>query len=138
MLTKKQRLIGKEVVFLTKKRQYIGHGLFGFFYTLQYLNIAHHQLSSHITLKLSKKSVTRHIWKRAIIQSIQDNNRVTQPIWGKYYKIFIVLSKERIAESTQKIANLSKKDTITYIQEEFVKSRKYFVTKVTTKSIKSF
>lgn len=72
------------------------------------------------------------------MQAIQDHQRILQDIGGKYYKIFIVLSKERIAEYTQKIANLSKKDTITYIQEEFIKSRKYCTTKITTKSTKSF
>ena len=41
-----------------------------------------------------------------------------------FYKFFIVLSKDRIPEIEKKIANLPKKDTIIYIQNEFEKSWK--------------
>lgn len=73
-----------------------------------------------------------------MMQCIQNHNRINEPIEGKYYKIFIVLSKDRLADITKKIANLPKKDTITYIQEEFLKSRTHCMTKIATKSDKSF
>ncbi len=63
--------------------------------------------------------------KRAIIQRIQQHNLVKYPIYDTFYKIFIVISKDRIPEIEKKIANFSKKDTITYIQEEFEKSWKW-------------
>jgi hypothetical protein len=36
LLPQKQRLTGKDVLFLTRKRQYLKQGLFGFFYFKQY------------------------------------------------------------------------------------------------------
>lgn len=124
LLAKKYRLIGKEVIFLTKKRQYIRQGLFGFFYVQQYSNLAYNQLSSHVTIKLSKRAVVRHLFKRAIVQYIQDNMIAHTPIHGKFYKIFIVFSKDALPELEKKIANFTKKDIIKYIQGEFEKSRK--------------
>ena len=47
-----------------------------------------------------------------------------------FYKIFIVLSKDRIPEIEKKIANFEKKDTIMYIQEEFEKARKWLTNRL--------
>lgn len=124
MLPQKQRLTGKDVIFMTRKRQYLNQGLFGFFYIKQYPSIKYNQFSCHITIKLSKKSVVRHIIKRAIIQRIQEHNLVKYPINDGFYKFFVVLSKDRVGEIDKKIANFSKKDTIKYIQEEFEKAWK--------------
>lgn len=135
MLPQKQRLTGKEVIFMTRKRQYLSQGLFGFFYVKQYPNISYNQFSCHITIKLSKKSVVRHIFKRAIIQRIQQHDLVKYPINDSFYKFFIVLSKDRLGEIEKKIANLQKKDTIKYIQEEFEKSRKWLNNRLYTKKI---
>lgn len=126
MLPKKQRLTGKDVIFITRKRQYLSQGLFGFFYVKQYPNIKYNQFSCHITIKLSKRAVRRHIFKRAIIQYVQQHKLIIYSINDLFYKIFIVLSKDRIPEIEKKIANFDKKDTIRYIQEEFEKSRKQF------------
>ncbi len=68
--------------------------------------------------------------KRAIMQRIQQHNIVKYPINDAFYKIFIVLSKDRVPQIEQKIANFTKKDTITYIQEEFEKARKWFTDKL--------
>lgn len=124
MLPQKQRLQGKEVIYITKKRQYIPQGLFGFFYIAQYPNIKYHQISSHITIKLSKRSVVRHVIKRAIMGYVQQHKGAETSINNKFYKFFIVLSKDRVGELEQKIANLPKKDIITYVQQEFEKARK--------------
>lgn len=133
LLPKAQRLIGKEVIFMTKRRQYIPQGLFGFFYVKQYPNIKYNQISSHITIKLSKRAVMRHVFKRAIMHSVQKYDLVKYPIKDSFYKFFIVLSKNRIQEIQQKIANFSKKDTIKYIQAEFEKSRKWMTEKLPEK-----
>jgi RNase P protein component len=125
LLPKRQRLTGKDVIFMTRKRQYIWQGLFGFFYIKQYANIQYNQFSCHITIKLSKRSVVRHMFKRAIIQRIQQHNLIKFPINNTFYKFFIVLSKDRIPEIEKKIANFQKKDTIKYIQDEFEKSWKW-------------
>jgi len=124
LLPQKQRLTWKDVIFITRKRQYLGQGLFGFFYIKQYPNIKNNQFSAHVTIKLSKKSVVRHIIKRAIMQYVQQHDLVKSPLSSTFYKFFIVLSKVRVPELEQKIAKLEKKDTIKYIQEEFEKARK--------------
>jgi len=130
VLAKKLRLTGKDVIFITRKRQYQNQELFGFFYIKQYPNIKFNQISSHVTIKLSKRAVVRHMIKRAIMQSIQDNNLAKLPIHDVFYKIFIVLSKDRIWEIDKKIANFTKKDTIKYIQDEFEKARKWLNNKL--------
>ncbi len=122
LLPKRQRLNGKEVIFLTRKRQYIWKWLFGFFYVKQYPNIKYNQISSHITIKLSKKAVMRHTFKRAIMQSVHKYDLVHHPINDSFYKFFIVVSKNCVPEIQKKIANFTKKDTIRYIQTEFEKS----------------
>ncbi len=67
------------------------------------------------------------------MQYIQEHDIVKNSISDVFYKIFIVLSKDRVWEIDKKIANLSKKDTITYIQEEFEKAWKWFNTRMYTK-----
>ncbi len=131
MLAQKLRLTGKDVIFITRKRQYIGQGLFGFFYIKQYPSIKNNQFSFHVTIKLSKKSVARHVVKRAIMQIIQQDDLVKHPINNSFYKVFIVLSKVRVWEIEKKIANFSKKDIIKHMQEEFKKAWKWFNTKLT-------
>lgn len=133
MLPKNKRLTGKDVLYITRKRQYISQGLFGFFYIKQYPTRPYNQFSSHITIKLSKRSVVRHVFKRAIMQYIAQHGSVNQPIGNTFYKFFIVLSKPRIEEIEKKIANLSKKDTITYIQDEFQKAWKWCVLRLIPK-----
>ncbi|MFA6255998.1 MAG: hypothetical protein WC606_02335 [Candidatus Absconditabacterales bacterium] len=133
MLPQRQRLTGKDVIFITRKRQYLSQGLFGFFYIKQYPNIKNNQFSCHVTIKLSKRSVVRHVIKRAIIQRIQEHNLVKYPINNGFYKFFIVLSKDRVGELEKKIANFTKKDTIMYVQEEFEKAWKRFNDKLYTK-----
>ncbi len=135
MLAKKHRLTWKDVLFMTRKRQYLSQGLFGFFYIRQYPGIKYNQISSHVTIKLSKKAVMRHMVKRAIMQDIQKHNLIKMPINDVFYKVFIVVSKVRVWEIIQKIANFSKKDTIVYIQKEFEQARKWFADKLEQKKI---
>jgi len=97
--------------------------MFGFFYVKQYPNLAYNQISLHITIKLSKRAVVRHMFKRAVIQYIKDYMIIKTPINKAFYKIFIVFSKDALPELEKKIANFNKKDTIRYIQKEFEKSR---------------
>lgn len=124
MLPQKLRLTGKDVIFITRKRQYIQQGLFGFFYIKQYPSIKYNQFSCHITIKLSKRSVVRHKIKRAVIELIQRKKVANISIADAWYKFFIVLAKDRVWDIEKKIANLPKKDTIRYIQEEFEKAWK--------------
>ena len=133
LLPKKQRLTGKDVIFITRKRQYLRQGLFGFFYIKQYPNIQYNQISSHVTIKLSKRAVVRHVVKRAIMQHIQQHTLVQNPINTSFYKIFVVVSKDRVWEIDKKIANSSKKDTTAYIQKEFEVSWKQFNERLSSK-----
>lgn len=71
--------------------------------------------------------------KRAVMSYIQQKAIAQAPIATKFYKFFIVLSKDRVAQLEQKIANLPKKDIITYIQQEFEKSRKWVIARLDKK-----
>ena len=119
MLPRKKRLRTKDVMFLTKKRQYFWSWLFGFFYIKQYPNIKYHQCSCHISIKYSKHAVARNLLKRAIIQqaeSILHTNTTT------YYKIFIVLNKNKIPLLQKEVENMKNKDIIHTIQNHFQQS----------------
>lgn len=59
------------------------------------------------------------------MQYIQEHDVVKIPIHDVFYKIFIVVSKERVGEIDKKIANLPKKDTIIYMQKEFERAWKW-------------
>jgi RNase P protein component len=130
VLEQKFRLQGKEVIFLSRKRQYFSAGLFGFFYFQQYAQLPFHQLSFHVTIKFSKKSVERHVIKRAVLDYIQKQQLLSKPIQGKYCKFFVVMNKNRVEECQKKIANFSKKDIIRYIQSEFASLWMKLVTKL--------
>lgn len=80
MLSKKQRLRTKDVLFLTKKRQYFGRDLFGFFYIKQYPNLKYHQISCHITIKYSKHATARNVLKRAIMTRLQEKGHLESEI----------------------------------------------------------
>ena len=131
MLAQKYRLQGKDVIFLSRKRQYFSAGLFGFFYRKQYPNNQFHQISLHITIKYSKRSTQRNVIKRAILQQIQDNNVVIKPIDGYYYKIFMVINKHKLDEFQQKIANLDKKAIIIEVKKQFSYAWDKFIFKMT-------
>ena len=61
---------------------------------------------------------------------VQSNNLTKLP-WNKdYYKVFIVMNKNKLEEFTQKIANLPKKDIIMLVQKEFIYARKKLSTKL--------
>jgi RNase P protein component len=93
--------------------------MFGIFYFTQYPNIPHHQISCHITLKLSKRSTQRNVFKRAVTSYIQTHKLYAQKINTRYYKLFIVLNKHKLEFYEQKIANMDKKDIIIFVQKEF-------------------
>lgn len=130
VLAQKHRLQGKDVIFLSRKRQYFSAGLFGFFYRKQYPQISFHQISLHITIKYSKRSTQRNVLKRAVLQYIQDENIIQKPISAHYYKIFIVINKYKLEEFQQKIANFDKKAIIKHIQNEFSYAWKKFGAKL--------
>lgn len=95
MLAKKLRVSGKEVRFLTKKRQLFSQGLFMIFFVEQYPNRHFHQISFHIPLAISKRAVHRHQVKRILIaafeQSVQKLGAGLQ-----FYKCFVSLNKHRL------------------------------------------
>lgn len=130
MLAQKYRLKGKDVNFLSRKRQYFSAGLFGFFYRKQYPQITFHQISLHITIKYSKRSTQRNSIKRAVLQYIQDQKLAQKPIATYYYKIFIVINKHRLSEFQQKIANFGKKAIIIEVQKEFGHAWEKFISKM--------
>lgn len=130
LLAKKYRVTWKDILFLTRKKQFFWYGMFWFFYFKQYESLHYNQLSCHITLKLSKKAIIRNVFKRAIINYVSDNNLIKRPFNKQFYKIFITLNKGRIQELQKKIANSSKKDNITYIKKEFETAWKNLIQKI--------
>lgn len=73
MLAKKLRVSGKEVRFLTKKRQLFSRGLFMIFFVDQYPNRHFHQISFHIPIAISKRAVHRHQIKRILISAFEQS-----------------------------------------------------------------
>jgi len=122
MLVKKQRLKTKDVLFLTKKRQFYGNGLFGFFYIQQYPNLKYNQLSCHISIKYSKHSADRNLLKRAIMRRVQTNVTWEIPTGNTYYKIFILLNKNKLEQLQKDVANQDRKHIISHIQRQFAQS----------------
>ncbi len=122
MLDKQHRLRTKDVLFLTKKRQYFWSWLFWFFYVVQYPNLKYNQISFHVSIKYNKHATARNIIKRAIINYVQAKDIESTPIWDKFYKIFITLNKSKIEELQKKFANMDKKHIITSVQEMFTNS----------------
>jgi uncharacterized membrane-anchored protein YitT (DUF2179 family) len=122
MLQKDKRLNWKDIIFLTKKRQFIPGGIFWFFYVKQYPNRKYNQLSSHITIKLDKRATRRRIIKRAIIDVIEKQWRAKTPIKGSYYKIFIILNKKKLEDLQKLIASKDKNAIIKYVKKIFSQS----------------
>lgn len=122
MLARKFRLRTKDVKFLTHKRNYFPSGLFWFFYFKQYENLKFNQISFHISLKFSKKAVQRNKFRRCLYNYALANKISDSIIWNSYYKIFVVLQKNKIEEFKKQIENLNEKDILTLITNNFSKS----------------
>jgi len=122
MLAKKHRLKTKDVLFLTKKRQYFGNWLFGFFYVQQYPNLKYNQLSCHISIKYSKHSADRNLLKRAIMRRVKINAAGEIPTGNTYYKVFILLNKNKLEQLQKDVANQDRKHIIFHIQRQFAQS----------------
>lgn len=127
MLAKPFRLTGKDINFLTRKRQFVPGWLFNFFYVKQYPNKQFNQISVNIPLKFDKRAVHRRIVKRAVIKSIEQKNFQEIKIKGQFYKLFVFLNKKMAPELAQKFASLDKKDKMKYIEESFQYSRKKLI-----------
>lgn len=121
---KQQRLQGKEVRFLTRKRQFFSRWLFTIFFVEQYSNRKFHQLSFHIPLLVSKRAVVRHKIKRILIQAFEQ----TFPTYeGPYYKCFITLHKMKLQPL---LTFLEKKDSVglkNYLQQEYLQTFSSFL-----------
>ncbi|NOZ43594.1 MAG: hypothetical protein GXP45_00185 [bacterium] len=130
MLAKVFRLTGKDINYLTRRRQFINAGLFNVFYVKQYPNRKFNQISVNIPLKFDKRAVQRRIVKRAVLQIIEKGEWKEQRIKGEFYKIFIFLNKKKAPELAQKFASMDKKDKINYIQNIFNYSWKQIISKI--------
>jgi RNase P protein component len=122
MLLRTYRLRSKEVRYLTKKRQYFGKGLFGFYYIKQYPNLPFHQFSFHVTIKLSKHATKRNFVKRIVMKSLRDQHTTSLAICGQFYKLFIVLNKNELLYSQQLFQEKKKAELQSYIVQAFQSS----------------
>ncbi|MCF7835469.1 hypothetical protein K9M48_05515 [Candidatus Gracilibacteria bacterium] len=122
MIEKKFKLKTRDVLFLSRKRQFFSKGYFGIFYYKQYTNLNYNQISVHISIKYNKKAVYRNILKRAVFDFISENSLIENKISGSFYKIFIILNKNKIDELKKNFENFDKKAISNYTKEELRKS----------------
>lgn len=132
MLAKQFRLRSKDVKFLTKKRNYISSGFFGFFYVKQYDNLRFNQFSFHVPLKYSKKAVHRNQIRRCLYNYYRIKWLSDKKIWNNYYKVFVVLQKNGIDEFKKQIEKKSEKDILDFVYSVFSVSLSNF-TKIVSK-----
>lgn len=132
MLAKQFRLRSKDVKFLTKKRNYISSGFFGFFYVKQYDNLKFNQFSFHIPLKYSKKAIHRNQIRRCLYNYYRIKWLSDKKIWNNYYKVFVVLQKNGIDEFKKQIEKKSEKDILDFVCSVFSVSLSNF-TKIVSK-----
>jgi len=121
-LEKRNRLKTKDVIFMTRRKQFFSNWYFGIFYIDQYKNLNYNQISCHITLKYSKRSTDRNVLKRAVINYILKDKVYCNAISWKFYKIFITLNKSKLDNLKQNIENFDKKAINDYTIKEFQKS----------------
>lgn len=121
-LEKKYRLGTKDVIFLTRKKQFFANWYFGFFYFDQYKNLSYNQISCHITLKYSKRSTDRNVLKRAVLNCVLEDKIFKEIINNKFYKIFIILNKSRLDGLHKNFESFDKKAINDYTIKEFQKS----------------
>lgn len=133
VLPKKQRLTARDVLFLSKKRQFLPAGFFGFFYVKQYTNLEYNQFSIHVSIKYAKSSVVRNQMKRAVFAYLQNNDRTHKKLGKSYYKIFIIVNKARVAELQKYFANIAQKDIFISVQKLFEQNFIYFGKKLSWK-----
>jgi len=120
MFPKYKRLNTKDVLFLTKKKNYFSNWFFWFFYIQQYPNRKYNQISFHVSIKYNKHATARNILKRSVIK--QAEKLVQQWILAKDQKIFITLNKNKIPLLQKEFENKTKKDIILGIQNHFTQS----------------
>ncbi len=120
MFPKYKRLNTKDVLFLTKKKNYFSNGFFGFFYIHQYPNRKYSQISFHVSIKYNKHATARNILKRAVLQQAQ--KQIDQWLLAKDQKIFITLNKTKLPLLQKEFENKTKKDIILGIQNHFTQS----------------
>ena len=118
VLKKKERLEGKEVRFLTRKRQSFVRGIFLIFYCAQYPNRDYHQISFHVPLALSKRAVIRHQIKRILIASYEEF--IKQQPWNtNYSKCFVMFQKSKLDPLINLLEKKDKNQIKTYLSTEF-------------------
>ena len=122
MLKRKNRLRGKDVNFLVRKRQYFAYDYFWFFYFTQYPNLKFNQISVNIPVKFSKRAVQRVWVKRQINSYIKKNWFDKESINWNYYKIFVTMNKNKLWFLKSQIEKLDKKEANHYIVSGFEKS----------------
>lgn len=93
MLAKKYRLVTRDVHYLAKKQRCLSFGYFGFYTVIQRYR-TYNQFSVHVWLKVHKRAVQRNMLKRIVFSLIQDKSFVTIPFGNRYYKVFVVVSKQ--------------------------------------------
>lgn len=118
MIAKKYKLKTKDVLFLSRKMQFFSKWYFSFFYFKQYKNLNYNQFSAHISIKYNKKAVYRNILKRAVFEFIIIENLIKTPIKGEFYKIFVMLNKNRIEDLKKYFESFDKNTISKYTKEE--------------------
>ena len=124
MLPQSQRLNGKDVMYLVKKRN-LRHGAnFSIYRQAQYNRNKSRQVSSHITPRIAKSSVTRHAIKRATMRYIAGWLKGKT---GTPQKVFIMINKTKQEEIAQRLASMDKRSIPSFIMTCIEKDRQRFI-----------
>jgi len=92
MLSKEQRLNGKEIAYILRKGQKVYGEFLVFRFIPQYKNVPYRQASIQIPLKLDKRAVVRNMLKRKAL--IQFETLMKE--YNYTFKVFIFVNKQSL------------------------------------------
>lgn len=117
LLKKNNRLQGKEVRFLTRKRQVHHQSIFTIFFAPQYPNRSYHQISFHIPVLLSKRAVKRHKVKRILIKAYEKLT-AQKEYQQTYFKCFVTIQKNKLEQLSQFLINKQDDQLENYLTQQ--------------------
>ena len=122
MLSKQEKLTGKEINYMLKRgKRYYGE-YFIFRVIPQYANKQYDQWAFQIPLKIDKRATMRNLLKRISYAYVWSHTKNTK----KYYKIFASVNKKQANHLKELIATTDK-NTIVKTRESFIEKEIRFL-----------
>lgn len=130
MLWKWFRLTGRSVSFLlSSKRRFRGH-YFVFSYAPVRGVVHHHRCSFHVSKKIHKSSVVRHLIKRSVLNYCLRQDFFFVPIHGKYLDVFLHCNPHSYDLWKWFVDNKPRKDIVQNVSLRFASDLARFIDKV--------